>query len=60
MTLLTPAGNDLTDSKGHALHVGQLVEHDILGEGTVRGTVPLEKGADSDSNLSSDDEDYAV
>ena len=38
-------GVQVHDQKGNALKLGQLVIDDMFGEGEVRGTEPLEKGA---------------
>ena len=38
-------GVQVHDQKGNALKLGQLVIDNMFGEGEVRGTEPLEKGA---------------
>ena len=42
--LLKASGAKMTDCCGNVLKVGQNVLDDIFGVGTVRGTVPVEKG----------------
>ena len=37
-------GNPLTDAAGNPLKTGQTVTDELLGEGIVRGTVPLDNG----------------
>ena len=41
--LLGPDGEPLHDSEGNALKEGQMVRDDMFGDGTTRGTIPLDR-----------------